>query len=76
MAPVSVPCPKCKSEDSASAKFCGECGALLQAPEPLDATLPTPPGGSAAKIDPEFGEELRVAWMQALREDAPLKISP
>src|ERR1700759_135858 len=32
--PATIRCPKCKASNTASQKFCGECGATLQSTPP------------------------------------------
>jgi membrane protease subunit (stomatin/prohibitin family) len=49
------PCPKCGSGNSATAKFCSECGASLQ-PHCQECGKPVEPG---AKFCPECGKALK-----------------
>src|SRR5215510_6658997 len=47
-------CPQCQHENSATAKFCEECGRLLRARCPACGFEPTP----SAKFCPECGQRL------------------
>jgi serine/threonine protein kinase len=56
-APATINCPKCGAANTASQKFCGECGATLQ-PTPVVANGAN---GTAATLSPPVGASLTPA---------------
>src|SRR5882762_4955069 len=62
-------CPQCQHENSATAKFCEECGQLLRARCPACGFEPAP----SAKFCPECGQRLAPSGPAATR---PVAFAP
>jgi serine/threonine protein kinase len=59
-AAATINCPKCGASNTASQKFCGECGATLQ-PTPAIGTSANGANGMAATLSPPVGASLTPA---------------
>ena len=54
-APATINCPKCGASNTASQKFCGECGATLQPTPAVGANGAHGANGNAATLSPPLG---------------------